>query len=127
MPLRLEKHPKGIQDISSKAQGRRCKRSRRRVAKGKPAHVVTGASARELLGFMGVIAKEVPVPPEGQKTECPLAPNSAGVPTGSGRGAAPVLVSPSTAFRTPAGLLDPSVRQAPDGPQAGGRHPTAPE
>jgi transposase len=63
LPLRLEKQPKVIQDISWKAQVRLCKRSRRLVAKGKHANVVTVAIARELVGFMWAIAKEVPVTP----------------------------------------------------------------
>ena len=46
-----------------KAQVRRCKRYRRLVAKGKHANVVTVAIARELVGCMWAIAKEVPVTP----------------------------------------------------------------
>jgi transposase len=63
LQLRLEKQPKVIQDISWKAQVRLCKRYRRLVAKGKHANVVTVAMARELVGFMWAIAKEVPVTP----------------------------------------------------------------
>jgi transposase len=63
LQLRLEKQPKVIQDISWKAQVRLCKRYRRLVAKGKHANVVTVAIARELVGFMWAIAKEVPVAP----------------------------------------------------------------
>jgi transposase len=58
---RLEKQPKVIQDISWKAQGRLCKRYRRLVARGKHAHVVTVAIAREWSGFLGALAKEVPL------------------------------------------------------------------
>ncbi len=61
LQLRLEHQPKVIQDISWKAQVRLCKRYRRLVARGKHANVVTVAMARELAGFMGAIAKEVPV------------------------------------------------------------------
>lgn len=61
--LRLEKQPKVIQDISWKAQVRLCKRYRRLVAQGKHANVVTVAIARELVGFLWAIAKEVPVTP----------------------------------------------------------------
>jgi transposase len=61
LQLRLEKLPKAIQDISWKAQVRLCKRSRRLVARGKHANVVTVAIARELTGFMWAIAKEVPL------------------------------------------------------------------
>jgi transposase len=63
LQLRLEKQPQVIQDISWKAQVRLCKRYRRLVAKGKHANVVTVAMARELVGFMWAIAKEVPVAP----------------------------------------------------------------
>jgi transposase len=61
VPLRLEKQPKRIQDISWKAQVRLCKRYRRLVARGKHANVVTVAIARALTGFMWAIAKEVPL------------------------------------------------------------------
>ena len=50
-----------IQDISWKAPVRLCKRYQRLVAKGKHAHVVTVAIARELVGFVWAMAKEVPV------------------------------------------------------------------
>jgi transposase len=60
LQLRLEKHPKVIQDISWKAQVRLCKRSRRLVSRGKHANVVTVAIARELRGCMWAIAKAVP-------------------------------------------------------------------
>jgi len=66
LQLRLEKQPKIIQDMSWKAHVRLCKRYQRLVAKGKHAHVVTVAIARELTGFMWAIAKQVPVTPYGQ-------------------------------------------------------------
>jgi transposase len=59
--LRLENQPKVIQDSSWKAQVRLCKRYRRLVARGKHAHVVTVAIARELIGCMWAIAQEGPV------------------------------------------------------------------
>ena len=61
LQLRLEHQPKVIQDISWKAQVRLCKRDQRLVAKGKHANVVTVAIARELVGFVWAIAKEVPL------------------------------------------------------------------
>jgi transposase len=61
LQLRLEKQPKSIQDISWKAQVRLCKRYRRLIARGKYANQVVVAIARELVGFMWAIAKEVPV------------------------------------------------------------------
>ena len=63
LPRRLETQSKIIQDISWKAQVRRCQRSRRLVSRGKHANVVTVAIARELAGFMWAIAREVPVTP----------------------------------------------------------------
>ena len=60
LQLRLENQPQVIQDISWKAQVRLCKRYQRLVAKGKYANVVTVAIARELVGFVWAIAKEVP-------------------------------------------------------------------
>jgi transposase len=59
--LRLEKHPKRIQDSSWKAQVRLCKRYRQLVARGNHAHIVTVAIARELAGCMWAIAKQLPV------------------------------------------------------------------
>jgi transposase len=59
--LRLENPPTVIQDLSGKAQGRLCKRSRRLVARGNQAHVVTVAMARERAGFLGAMAQEVPL------------------------------------------------------------------
>ena len=61
LQLHLEKQPKMIQDISWKAQVRLCKRYRQLVARGKHANIVTVAIARELVGFMGAIAKQLPV------------------------------------------------------------------
>jgi transposase len=63
LQLRRETQPKGIPDISWKAQVRRCQRSRRLVSRGNPPTVVTVALARELAGFMWAIAKQVPVTP----------------------------------------------------------------
>jgi transposase len=91
---RREQPPKVIQDISWKAQVRRCQRDRRLVAKGTHANGVTVASARELVSFMWAMATEVPVTPLGQKTACPLTPHSEGLPTCMGRGVAPVWGHP---------------------------------
>src|ERR671918_52584 len=60
---RLEQHPKAIQDISWKAQVRLCKRYRKLLARGTHANQVVVAIARELVGFMWAIAKQVPVKP----------------------------------------------------------------
>jgi len=60
-PLRLAHQPHRMQDIRWQAQVRLCKRSQRLVAKGKQAHVVTVAMARELVGFVWAMAKEGPL------------------------------------------------------------------
>ena len=58
---RIDGLPKPIQDIGWKAQVRLCKRVRRLVARGQHPNVVVTAIARELIAFMGAIAKEVPI------------------------------------------------------------------
>jgi transposase len=63
LQLRLEQLPTAIQAISWKAPVRLCTRYRRLMAKGKNAHQVVVAIARELSAFMWAIAKQVPVPP----------------------------------------------------------------
>jgi transposase len=63
LQLRLETQPKAIQDLSWKAQVRLCKRYRRLIARGKHANQVVVAIARELIGFMWAITKQVPVTP----------------------------------------------------------------
>ena len=60
-PRRLAHQPQMMQDIRWQAHVRRCQRSRRLGAKGKHAHVVTGAIARALVGFVWAMAKEVPI------------------------------------------------------------------
>jgi len=64
--LRLENLPKAIQAISWKAQVRLCKRYRQLLAKGKNAHQVVVAIARELSAFMWAIAKQVTMAPKDQ-------------------------------------------------------------
>jgi transposase len=61
LQLRLETQPKAIQDLSWKAQVRLCKRFRRLLARGKHANQVVVAIARELVGFMWALAKQVTV------------------------------------------------------------------
>jgi transposase len=63
LQLRLETHPKAVQDISWNAQVRLCKRYRRLMARGKHANQVVVAIARELAGFMWAMAHQVPVIP----------------------------------------------------------------
>jgi transposase len=61
LQLRLEQLPKPIQDISWKAQVRLCTRYRHLLARGKHANQVVVAIARELVGFLWAIAKQVPL------------------------------------------------------------------
>jgi len=63
LQLRLEKQPKALQDLSWKAQVRLCKRFRQLIARGKHANQVVVAIARELVGFIWAIAKQVKVTP----------------------------------------------------------------
>jgi transposase len=59
---RREQLPKPLQDSSWRVQVRLCKRFRRLLARGKQAHQVIVAIARELAGLLWAIAKQVPVP-----------------------------------------------------------------
>jgi transposase len=63
LQLRLETPPKAIQDLSWKAQVRWCQRDRRLIARGKHANQVVVAIARELVGLMWAMAKQVAVTP----------------------------------------------------------------
>ncbi len=63
LPLRLEKLPKTVPDISWKAQVRLCTRYRRLGARGKHPTQVVVAIARERVALMGAMATEVPVTP----------------------------------------------------------------
>jgi transposase len=57
--LRQEEQPKPICEIAWKAQLRLCARYRKLARTGKPANVVTVAIARELVGFVWAIARQV--------------------------------------------------------------------
>jgi transposase len=56
---RLENLPQAIRDTAWKAQVRLCARYRRLVARGKTKVVVTTAIAREMIGFIWAIARQV--------------------------------------------------------------------
>jgi hypothetical protein len=58
--LRQETQPRPIREIAWKAQLRLCARYRKLARTGKPANVVTAAIARELAGFVWVIARRLP-------------------------------------------------------------------
>jgi hypothetical protein len=96
LPRRRETPPNIIQDIRWKAQVRRCQRNRRLVSRGKHANVVTVAMARELAGFMGAMAREVPVTPSDHKIGR-LQPSTQQVPNGPRKRRSPGVVSPSAA------------------------------
>jgi hypothetical protein len=77
-PRRRAKPPKRRQDSRRKAQVRRCPRSRRRVARGKPTTVGPGALARGLVGVLWAIAQALPVTPYVHKTHRDVTQNAAG-------------------------------------------------
>jgi hypothetical protein len=58
---RLNNVPRAAREITWKAQVRLCARHRRLTALGKRPQVVTVAVAREMLGFIWAIAREVMV------------------------------------------------------------------
>jgi len=60
---RIETLPQAIRDIAWKAQVRLCGRYRRLAAAGKAKVVVTTAIAREMVGFLWAIARQVEVMP----------------------------------------------------------------
>ncbi|CAL4868137.1 IS110 family transposase ISPye17 [Asticcacaulis sp. MM231] len=60
---RIEKLPQSIRDIAWKAQVRLCARYRRLTASGKPKVVVITAIAREMVGFLWAIARQVEAKP----------------------------------------------------------------
>jgi transposase len=112
--LRLAPQPKAIQDISWKAQVRRCQRDRRLMAQGKhPNHVVV-AIARELAGLIWAIATQVPVTPSITSRK-----GSHGLP----EEAPPRCGATLDGVTRPAGLLGPRWRPAPHGHKSGGHQP----
>ena len=62
---RIEQAPSIIRDIAWKAQLRLCGRYRHLVAAGKAKVVVTTAIAREMVGFIWAIARQVQLQPTG--------------------------------------------------------------
>lgn len=60
---RIEALPQTVRDIAWKGQLRMCQRHRHLLAAGKPKVVVTTAIAREMVGFIWAIAREVSVVP----------------------------------------------------------------
>jgi hypothetical protein len=93
LQLRLEKVPQPIQDRSWKAQVRRCKRYRQLRARGKNAHPVVVAIARELRAFMWARAQEVPLTPYSETLDRSPALITR-LSLGIGRDAAPVWCHP---------------------------------
>ena len=93
LQVRLEHHPKAIQDISWKAHVRRCTRDRRLMARGHHAHHIVVALARELGGFLWAMAKQLPGTPSVAWTDG-ACPHRRRLTTCLARGAAPVWCSP---------------------------------
>lgn len=60
---RLEAQPKPVRDVAWKAQVRLCGRYRRLLATGKAKVVAIAAIAREMVGFLWAIARQVPLSP----------------------------------------------------------------
>lgn len=60
---RLEKQTKGVREISWKAQLRLCGKYRKLKSRGKPQQQTVTAVARELVGFIWAIAREVQLAP----------------------------------------------------------------
>jgi transposase len=107
--------PQASQTMGWNAQGRLYTRFRHRTARGKPAPPVVVASARDMAAFTWAITRDVPIargtrlggtrrPVDGRPPRC---------------GA--ILAGVQRRQETRA----PRARQAPDGRQSGGRHPTA--
>jgi transposase len=113
LQLRLETQPKVIQDISWKAQVRLCKRYRKLLARGKHANQVVVAIARELVGFMCAIAKEVTVTPSVHKTDGNCTNKVASFQRVSAE-TPPRCGATLVGVKRPTGILVPRVRQAPD-------------
>jgi transposase len=123
LQLRLEKLPQARQAISWKAQVRLCKRYRQLMAKGKNAHQVVVAIARELRAFMWAIAKHIAVPPKAERRLLVCSQSTTRFSRLSEE-APPRCGATLGSVTRPQGTLVPRMRQAPDGGKAGGSQPT---
>ena len=121
-PRRRAKQSTALQAISWKAQGRRCKRSRRLMARGQHAHQGGGAMARALLGCMGALATQVPGTASGHQRHGASTPNAAGCPRALEE-PPPRDGAPRDGVQRPTGILGPRERQAPAGGKEGGPNP----
>jgi hypothetical protein len=115
---RLEPLPNAVQEISWTAPGRLRTRSRTLRARGKHAHPVVVAIARDLIALMGAMANEVPVIPS--KAPIVLEQRSS---ASHRKGARPRDGVTRDGVTRPAGIRVPRVRQAPDRPTSGGSQP----
>jgi transposase len=70
---RIADLPTGIRDIAWKAQLRLCTRYRRLIAAGKKSVVVTTAIAREMIGFIWAITRQVQLQPASSLARSPSA------------------------------------------------------
>ena len=124
LPWRLAQRPQASQHMGWKAQGRLCQRFRPRTARGKPAHQVVVAIARDMAAFIWAIAREGPM---ARSTARPfmvhrqarggLLRRSDDRPPRCGAILAGVKRRQDTRV--------PRARPAPDGHQSGGTPPTA--
>jgi hypothetical protein len=121
--LRLEQLPTPLQDLSWKAPVRLCTRVRRLLARGKHAHQVVVAIARELVGFLWALAQQVPVTPSGHQTDRSRINTAAGLPRLSEQ-AQPRYDATLDGVKRLKETLVPRARPAPDGGQSGGSQPT---
>jgi transposase len=96
--LRLAKLPPAIQALSGQAPVRLCTRYRQRMAKGKNAHQVVVAMARECSAFLWAMATQGVVPPKAER-ERRVAAQAFEVSNLYRKRRSPGVVSPSAAFR----------------------------
>ena len=73
-----------VRDIAWKAQVRLCSRYRRLAAAGKPKVVVTTAIAREMVGFIWAIARQVQPRTSSRRRDCETRNHDIEVPTAGG-------------------------------------------
>jgi hypothetical protein len=120
---RLEKLPTALQASSWKAPVRLCTRSRHLMATGQHAKQVVGAMARALRALMWAMATHMAVTPTASRRllMCSQRAPRCSRPADE---APPRCGVTLDRVKRPQGTLVPSMRQAPDGGQSGGRQPT---
>ena len=122
VPLRRAQPPNASQDLRWKAHVRRCKRSRRVIARGKHAHQVVVAIARELVGCLWAMAQQVPVTPSGPPTQGECTHSAEGFHRAC-KEAPPRCGAILAGVKRRQETLVPRAREAPDGGPSGGTNP----